>query len=141
MAHLKMSEQWNSVIEDFERNYPDLADEVVDWYPVAQMEIAVKLRNGTRLIYELIGNTTRSYYEPEKHTSVDETIWRNEFASKLTKKMRYMGINRERLSMETGISTVTLSKYMNGKATPSGYNLDRLSKALKCSIHELTYIE
>lgn len=141
MAHLKMNEQWNSVIEDFERNNPELADEVVDWYPIGQMEIAVKLRDGTRLTYEFIGNVTRPYYKPEKHVVVDEAIWRKEFSERLTKKMRYTGINQERLSSETGISSVTLSKYMNGKATPSGYNLDRLSRALKCSIYELTYID
>lgn len=140
MAHVRMSEQWNNVIEDFERNNPSLADEVIDWYPIGQMEIAVKLRNGKMLTYNLIDNNTSLYYEPEAVDVINEDIWRNEFSLRLRKKMQYTGINQDRLSLKTGISTVTINKYVNGKAIPSGYNLDRIARALKCSVSELMNI-
>lgn len=141
MTHVKMSDQWNCVVEDFERNNPELAEEVVDWYPVGQMEIAIKLRNGKRLIYEFIGNIIRPYYQSERMDSIDENVWRSEFAIRLNKKMRNSGMSQYDLSDRTGISSVTLSKYMNGKATPSGYNLDKIAKAFKCSASEFMNIQ
>ena len=46
-------------------------------------------------------------------------------------------MNRDLLSYKTGISTVTLSKYMNGKTTPSTYNIQKIAQALRCSVTEL----
>ena len=141
MARVRMSEQWDGVIKDFERNNPDLIDAVVDWYPVGQMRIVVVLEDGRRLVYEFIGNRTYSYYDPERKEINDEETWRQEFTRRLRKKMEYMGYNRDRLSADSGISLVTISKYLNGKATPSGYNLERICRALKCTVFELTTIE
>lgn len=141
MARVRMSEQWNAVVEDFERNNPDLVDQVVDWYPVGQMEIAVKLRNGKRLIYNFIGNYIQTCHDPrEVDESIEEIMWREEFAKRLCKKMKINCVSQETLSDLTGISKVTLSKYMNGLATPSSYNTDRLAKALKCSSSEFMNI-
>ena len=137
MAHVRMSKMWDGVIIDFERNNPDLIDEVVDWYPIGQMRIVVVLEDDRRLVYELVGNRTYPFYEPESVDTDDEPVWRNEFSKRLCKKIEYTGITQDRLADESGISRMTISKYVNGKATPSLYNTKRLCKALKCHISEL----
>lgn len=140
MAHVRMNERWEKVMDDFERNYPELVEEVSDWYPINHMEMVVILKNGRRMVYSFIGNMVRPYHDPEKHNIVDEDEWRMEFANRLNKKMRDACMSQYTLSERTGISLVTLSKYMNGKATPSCYNLDRISRAFKCSSSEFTNI-
>ena len=67
-----------------------------------------------------------------------ETMWLKMFGDNLTSLMREVGYSQKELAEDTGLSESTISRYMNGKATPSGYNLERLADALKCSISELT---
>ena len=117
MAHLRMIEPWEGLLKDFERNNPDLIDEVVDWYPVDQMTIVVNLVDGRKFAYEFIGNKTYPFYESEPKEINDEETLRQEFARRLRKKMDYAGYNQDRLSADSGISFVTISKYLNGKAT------------------------
>jgi hypothetical protein len=67
----------------------------------------------------------------------DEQSWRDIFSHKLSEKMRIRGMNREILSYETGISVVSIGKYLNGKSTPSTYNMELIATALSCTIREL----
>lgn len=138
MAHVRMNEQWNSVIEDFERHYPDLADTVVDWYPINRNEIVVQIDNGSKYIYMFIGNKLIRYYEPDNSGDFDEEKWRKEFARKLQRKIDETHIYQDELARRTGISAVSISKYLNCKSSPSGYNIERLAAALNCSVSELT---
>ena len=140
MEHAHMNDHWISLLEEFESYHPELADEVVDWYPIGRTTIVVILTDGRRLTYDLINNVTRFFYEPKKISNVDEEVWRKEFASRLRKMMYYRCISQERLSEETGISRITISKYVNGKATPNGYNLNRIAECLNCPVSEFADI-
>lgn len=71
---------------------------------------------------------------------IDEMTWRKEFAKLLRDKLRYEGITQERLAAETGISRITISKYLNQRATPSGYNLNLIAKCLNCPVSEFADI-
>jgi transcriptional regulator with XRE-family HTH domain len=53
--------------------------------------------------------------------------------------MYLKGVNQQYLSDATGITAVTLSNYMRGKVTPNFYNVDKIAKALDCSIEEFRY--
>lgn len=148
----KYLEIWEPVLRNFEENYEamclsnkrDVTATVVDWYPSGYSEITITMSDGMMYVYNLIGSSItpiRNKRGIEGHCdeiSRDEGAWRKNFSKRLVIKMKKRGVNQERLSNLTGISTVTLSKYMNGLASPSGYNLERLSRALGCSINELT---
>ena len=150
----KYLEIWKPVIENFESTYEEICcrtnapmHDVVDWYPSAHSQITVKLSDGGLYLYELIGNkiipirdTNDSHHEERVAIGKDEQAWRNNFSRRLYVKMQRRGINQERLSELSGISCVTLSKYVNGQATPSGFNLERLSNALQCSVLELVSV-
>lgn len=130
---------WEPVLENFKHSYPELYEKMVDWYPSGYLEITVKLDDGQLKVYEFMGDfvrTIKSIGEVNVE-DVEESEWRLIFADRLRTRMRRSGIGQEELSNRSGISRVTLSNYMNGKATPSGYNLERLSRALNCSVSQL----
>ena len=137
----KYYKMWEPVLNSFKMIYPELYDQMIDWYPSAHLQIAVKLTDGKYITYDLIDDLIGTTYDPHaSNDDLNEELWRNNFAKRLANRMRTSGMTQGRLSDITGISMVTLSKYMNGRAIPSGYNLDRIARALKCSIAELTYI-
>lgn len=111
--------------------------EIVDWYPSGHLEITVKMRDGRQFIYEFMGSNIYPLRSNWKVNAAKESTWAARFSRQLRAKMKKSGVSQERLSELTGISRVMLSKYMNGTACPSGYNLDRICDALQCSLNEL----
>lgn len=137
----KYEKMWEPIYIDFENHHPDIANNIVDWYPSGQMEITVRLSNGDKISYDWMTKSIGRVYEcvgPEEY--LNEEDWRFEFANRLRKKMRRFGATQDTLSEETGISRITISKYLNGRATPSTYNLQLIARALRCSPSELLYI-
>lgn len=131
---------WEPVLRSFKMNCPDLYEEMVDWYPSGYLVITVKLKNGDIKTYDLVDDFVREVRTFSDYEKIDEDTWIDNFSRRLVDKMRRTGMSRDRLSYITGISCVSLSKYMNGRSIPSAYNLDRIASALKCSSVELTDI-
>ena len=75
-----------------------------------------------------------------KNNRIDEMTWRKEFTKLLHSKLKCTGITEEQLAAETGISRITINKYLDQRATPSGYHLNLIAKYLKCSVSELAEI-
>lgn len=136
----RFNNMWAVVFDSLENNYPDIIDEIVDWYPSGYQEITIKDRNGIKKTYNWITGKLRVIYDPSNDCSLSEEEWRKVFSSRLYNRLITLGMSQETLSEITGISRVTLSKYFNGKATPSFYNADKIARALKSSLTELTYI-
>lgn len=136
-----MREQWDSIIEEFECLYPEIAEKVIDCYPSARYEITMKLENESRITYNWWDKQYYYIYR-EKFEMIDadltEEQWRRQFSIRLNTKMGQFGMSRDKMSELTGISVVSLSKYCNARATPSGHNIRRIAKALRCSVSELT---
>ena len=145
---------WEPVLRSFEENYDikgvsnkrGMRATIVDWYPSGYSELTITMSDGMMYVYNLIGNSITpirnkdGVEDSRDEISRDEGAWRKNFSKRLVIKMKKKGISQDRLSRLSGISTVTLSKYMNGLASPSGYNLERLSRALGCSVSELTSV-
>lgn len=138
----RIDEQWNNIVDEFARLHPLIAEKVIDWYPSGQLELTVRTDEGDKYAYDFIEKKIRFlgniYAEQDEMSSIDELEWRRKFASVLDAKMRRVCISQSALSELTGISMVSISKYINGKATPSTYNLSKIARALHCSTHELT---
>lgn len=136
----RFSNMWDVVFESLENNYPDIIYEIVDWYPSGYQEITIKDQNGVKKTYNWITGKLRVIYDPSNDCSLSEEEWRKVFSSRLYNRLITLGMSQETLSEITGISQVTLSKYINGKATPSTYNSRKLAEALKCPIGELVEV-
>lgn len=137
----KYEKMWEPVYNEFEQRNPDISKDVINWYPSGQMEITVRLIDGNKLSYDWMTKSIGKVYETiETEGYLDEEDWRLEFAVRLRKKMRRVGFTQDTLSESTGISRITISKYLNGRATPSTYNLQLIARSLRCSPSELLYI-
>lgn len=134
-------EVWKPVYSNFKQHYPHLSKKMVDWFPSGQLEITVTLNDGTMVRFDLIGPSLSYIYETGVlDDDYDEQYCKKQFSRNLSTKMKRMGMTQNELSKTTGISLVSLSKYVNGKALPTVYNLNKLSKSLRCSTSELTDI-
>ena len=130
---------WTPIYNDFIGRYPELAEKIIDWYPSGQMEITVKIKGGEKYAYDWHDQIAYLIYTQDDEYELNEEEWRKRFAKKLQQKLNRLGMTQEVLAFNTGISLVTINKYIKSKATPSGYNIQRIASALQCSYSELMY--
>lgn len=64
---------------------------------------------------------------------MDDNRHKELFGLKLKDLMKLHNVSQEELSEQTGLSKVTLSKYMNGRAEPSYFNAKKIADVLECS--------
>ena len=129
------------MLEEFKSIYYSLADDIVDSYPSGQMEITIKLADGSKWSYDYTTKGIRHLGNVKRDDSgeyIPEDDYRLEFAIRLRRKLRLRGISYEELCERADISRQTLSKYLNGKSTPTIYTLSKMANVLNCSVSELT---
>lgn len=132
---------WESMFEYYANVYPQYAERTINWFPSGQMEITVRLDDRTFWVFDMIGPTLKPLgnkeLNPESENSISEEEYRIRFSRNLRVKMLHSAMSQEVLAKLSGISHVTICKYVNAKATPSMYNLERIARALQCSPTEL----
>lgn len=133
----RMNQSWYGIFDEFALYFPAFAEQAVDWYPNGRSEIAIILEDGSVKYYNHLYRTIRYAKGVEEYKNETEEDLRRVFAKRLNDRMIMLGLTQYELAEMTGLSTVTLSKYMNGKTTPSLHNARKIERALKCSIYEL----
>jgi DNA-binding Xre family transcriptional regulator len=124
------------VYYEFSFNFPSIAKQAVSHYHISDIELIIKLENGEVFSYENINKSLRIL--PDSNSLTEEEC-RREFAIRLKLMMVVRGMSQTKLSEATGIQQHLISDYTNGKRAPSLYNLDKIAKALNCSLDELRY--
>ena len=135
---------WTAVYNEFCEEYPSIANDIVDWYPSAQMEITVKIHGNKMYCYNWLDKRIRILSKDGGETEIcelNDTDTKKQFAYNLYNKIRRMGMNQQKLSELTGISENTISNYCVGKGLPNVHNLKKICRALKCSVYELVDME
>lgn len=66
-----------------------------------------------------------------------EQEFRKQFARRLELLMEDRGISRQELTNRTGISAMTISRYLNAKHTAQIDIIVKIAKALSCTVDEL----
>lgn len=126
------------ILDDLMRDYPSVYSRIVEWYPSGRNEITVRTNDDKVIAYNGFARTLRNIHDPEDDSEyMDDIRWREEFSRQLRRKLSNSDLTQEDLSNLTGISKVTISKYICGKATPSGSNLCKLARALACTVSDL----
>lgn len=132
---------WKTMFEYYASVYPQYAARTIHWFPSGQMEITVRLDNGTFWIFDMIGPTLKPLGDRDLNPDAEEDISEEEYRIRLSRnlriKMHHTAVSQDVLARRSGISTVMINRYMNAKATPSMYNLERIARALQCSPTEL----
>ena len=126
------------LFESFKLYFPPFARRTVKYAAENQFDLIVTLDDGMVLLYDDSENTIRTL--PSDSNNMEEDDFRAEFASRLRKRMYRTGISQLELSERTGIPVPMISNYMTGKNTPSFYKVDKIAKALGCSVDVLRYI-
>lgn len=128
----------SSVLENFKRYFPTIAADVVDVIHHTDTFVEVEVQNGIRLIYDDIDNTIRTL--PIDSSGMSEDECRREFGIRLRRLMYIKGITELELSSRTSIPQSMISGYITGKNSPSFYKVDKIAKALGCSVDEFRYV-
>lgn len=71
---------------------------------------------------------------------MNEHEWRKKFSTRLTSFIELIGINQKDISLKTGISETSISRYVNGEQTPSLYHAMKIAKAIDIPLDTLTDI-
>lgn len=131
---------WQVMFEDFREQFPSIAKNVVDCYPCGRLEIVMWLNDGSKVLYNYTSKTMRTMKcrdRGEESSYSSEEEWKADFATVLSRKMRAKNMTQKELAELTGVSSMLISKYMNGKSSPGVYNLMKIAEALECFPTEL----
>lgn len=127
-------DKYNRIINQFEMYYPHIYEQVIDWWGSGRTSIAVKLDNGIVYDYDPMDNSIRQVYLGD---DTDETTFRKVFGSNIQKMLPYSGMTKSELAVKVGVSSVMMSKYIQGKSTPSAVVAQRIANALGCRLSDL----
>ena len=125
-------------LRNFELHFPHIAKKVVAYSDRGWGELLIKLEDGTSILYDDIDNTIRRL--PTNPDNLTKRECSREFGLRLSRMMERRDITQCELSELTGIPQSSISHYVNGSKLPSFYNLDKIAKALNCSMDEFRYI-
>lgn len=123
--------------KNLEMYFPYIARDASDYHDGLDDELIIELTDGSFVLYDDQDKSIRNL--PSSPYELTEANFKREFGLRLRKIMNRKFMSQTELSEKTGISRIVLNKYINGKNMPSFYNLDKIAKALKCSIDDLRY--
>lgn len=130
---------YEGIFEEFRRFHPYIADDVVDYRPKGEHGLRLTLREGSQYDYNSTTRTVRRVDDrPMYDGEFNEEQWRMIFADRLNELMGLRGYSQHTLAASTGLGKGSIYNYVNGKATPSGYALAKIARALDCTVAELT---
>lgn len=127
-----------NLLRNFEMIDPLSFSKMVKYEMPDSFTLIAFLDDGTKLLYDSLTNSTRRLKTDPREMTDEDML--TEFRYRLRHIMALRGFNQLRLAEETGISQVSISKYLNGKSDPSLLNLLKIARALDCSLDELRYI-
>lgn len=114
------------------------ADRVVAFKILDPLNTLVKLDGGEQYIFNEEKYSLRRLPDPDHMT--DEEYLR-ELGNTLERIMYHEGVSQVELADMTGIAQATISRYISGRSNPSYRNLDKIAKALGCSMDVFRFIE
>lgn len=126
------------LFDNFAMYFPSMAEDTITYEELNDFELVVKMSNGTTVLYDDIDHSFRRLPRSSDDMTEDECL--TEFGCRLRKIMFRNGITQEELSERTGIAQPRISRYLRGKNSPTFYVVDRIAKALGCSVDEFRYI-
>ena len=125
------------LLTNFKKQFPCFADHAVEYRKKGPFELVVKLDDGHVISYYDMEQGIRRL--PSDDSRLTEEECREEFGIRLYRLMCDKGVTQPELSEMTGITQSNISNYINGRKTPSFYTVDKIARALDCSIEELRY--
>lgn len=126
------------IFDDLKLRFPFIVRDAVEYIERKYDEVIIKLNNGDVVSFDTLYRTFRTM--PKDSKSLTEDQCRFEFGVRLKRILMKSGMTQTDLAMITGITQANISSYITGKITPSFYNVDKIAKALNCSMDDLRYL-
>lgn len=128
-----------NVIRNFVMDYGYEEEEILDCEEYGSAcDVFITTSRNERLLYNYLFHRIRKLPPDPNNLTKEECL--GEFGVRLQQMMGSKGISQVRLSEMTGIPQVTISSYICGRSVPGFYNVDKIAKALNCSVDEFRYI-
>ena len=127
----------SQIFQNLKRMYPFLYNQMESYVMLNNYDIHIKLKDGSTVLYDDFDKSFRQLPMNSREMTAEQC--KIEFSSRLYRLMRRKCITQEALSEMTGITQPLISSYINGKTLPGFYNVDKIAKALGCSVDELRY--
>ena len=121
-------------IEKFKMYYPTMAEQAVSYKAKGPNIIFVTLEDGSVIEYNDVLTSFRTVHPYDG----SEESWKREFAHRLVEKMVDRGFDQIYLSEISGVSHQSISNYIHRKTIPTAYAVDKLARALRCDVSDLT---
>lgn len=128
----------SSMFENLKLYFPTVASHAVSYEETDDFELIIHRDDGECVIYDDLDRTVRVL--PSKDTALTEEVWRREFGRRLRKRMVRKGYTQQEFANMVGTSQTMLSNYMNGRCVPSFYMVDKIARALDCSVDDFRYV-
>lgn len=125
------------MFENMSMYFPSVARQAVDYYEDGPDMLLIKTDDGRVFSYDDMDRSIRRVFYTSDDMTEDDC--RYEFGMRLRKLMMHKRVTQSELSEKTGLSQPLISNYMTGRNTPSFYNVDKIVKALGCSVDDLRY--
>ena len=122
------------IFDRFEMYYPSIAEQAVSYKAKGPNIIFVTLEDGSVIEYNDLMNSFRTVVPYDG----SEESWKREFAHRLVELMVDKGFDQSYLSEASGVSQQSISNYIHRKTMPTGFIIDKLARALRCDVSELT---
>lgn len=126
------------MISEYKWRYGSDDNSEVNYEMLNPIELLVTMRDSKKYIYNDYRKSIRLLPANSMNLTDEQIIW--EFCFRLKSMLEQRGMTQKELSMLTGISEHTISKYMSFTGTPNFINLDKICKALNCSADDFRYL-
>ena len=130
-----LNEKYIRMLEKFERYYPDLHSQTVDWWPSGRLCITVRLDDDYIFEFDSVTNTIRRIEQNRR--KVDDDSLRKEIGHNLQKLIQTRSISQGTIASECGITPAMLSRYIHGTSLPGVDKVYALANVLGCRITDI----
>ena len=138
----KIIDRYRDYFEDFFYYTIFRESEVYDWRPGVHNELIVYLDDGAIVSYNCMSHNCAYIYRPDvSDDDMTDEESKERFADNLVRIMDKHFMTQRELSEKSGISQVSINKYVHGVSTPTIIHVKRLARALKCSVTDLIYFD
>lgn len=131
-------QDYNKMFNNFVMRFPFIAEKVVECLGTSEFDITMRLDDGEVFLYDDVEGSIRRL--PSDSGSLTKAECNREFGERLMKMMRRKCVTQTELSEQTGLTQSQISNYINGINSPSFYVVDKIAKALNCSVEYFRYM-
>lgn len=133
------SDLMNDYLHQVYLYFPDLLGKVMHAREYVQLMLLLETNSKYDYFYDLSNNVLIPI--PKSDQDLDKESFRRIFGVLLRRALERSGLTQEELSEKTGIPQPNVSDYLYGKHFPSFYQIDKMAKAMNCSVEDLRYVK